>query len=71
MGAAGAIEAAVTALALKRATLPPTLHLERPDPACNLDHVRGGPRRAEVDLALSNSFGFGGQNVVLALGRAR
>lgn len=71
MGAAGAIEAAVTALALKRATLPPTLHLERPDPACDLDHVRGGPRRAEVDLALSNSFGFGGQNVVLALGRAR
>jgi nodulation protein E len=70
MGAGGAIEAAVTALAIAGSTLPPTLNLARPDPACSLAHVARAPLRTPVRLALSNSFGFGGQNAVLALARA-
>jgi 3-oxoacyl-[acyl-carrier-protein] synthase II len=69
LGASGAVEAAVTAAALMRGVLPPTWNLDEPDPACDLDHVRGQPRRVAVDYALSNSFGFGGHNVSLVLGR--
>jgi 3-oxoacyl-[acyl-carrier-protein] synthase II len=69
LGAAGAVEAAYTALAIRRATLPPTMNLDEPDPACDLDYVPGRARRAAVDAALSTSFGFGGTNSVLALGR--
>jgi 3-oxoacyl-[acyl-carrier-protein] synthase II len=67
LGAAGAIEAALTALAVDRGTVPPTANLERPDPQIDLDVVTGVPRRATVDVAVSNSFGFGGQNAVLVL----
>lgn len=70
LGASGAVEAAVTAVALSRGCLPPTWNLADPDPACDLDHVRDKPRSAEIDYALSNSFGFGGHNVSLILGRA-
>lgn len=70
LGASGALEAAVTALALGRGLLPPTYRLDDPDPDCPADHVRVAPRAATARFALSNSFGFGGQNVSLLLGRA-
>jgi 3-oxoacyl-[acyl-carrier-protein] synthase II len=71
LGAAGAVEAIATLGALERSLLPPTLNYEEPDPDCDLDYVPEGPREAPgVELALSNSFGFGGQNACLALGRS-
>lgn len=70
LGAAGALEAAVTALAVARGTLPPTRNLADPDPACDLDHVRGAARTAPVRAALSNAFAFGGHNLSLILGPA-
>jgi 3-oxoacyl-[acyl-carrier-protein] synthase II len=69
LGAAGALEAAVTALALYHGVLPPTINLENPDPACDLDYIPGAARDAKVRAALSNSFGFGGHNCVLCLSR--
>ena len=67
LGAAGAIEAAATLLALRDGTIPPTANLLEPDPACDLDVVPNSPRTADVEYALSNSFAFGGLNAVLAL----
>ncbi len=67
--AAGGVEAVVTALALRDQVLPPTLNLEQRDPDCDLDYVAGRSRPARVDVALSNSFGFGGQNATLVLRR--
>jgi 3-oxoacyl-[acyl-carrier-protein] synthase II len=69
LGAAGAVEAGITALALRHGLLPPTINYRTPDPDCDLDYVPNEARPAEVRLALSNSFGFGGQNAVLALRR--
>jgi len=69
LGAAGGVEGAVTALALARGVLPPTINLDDPDPSCDLDYVPHLSRAREVDVALSNSFGFGGTNVCLAFGR--
>ncbi|MEV8129244.1 beta-ketoacyl-[acyl-carrier-protein] synthase family protein [Streptomyces sp. NPDC085944] len=65
LGAAGAIEAALTVLSVERSTVPPTANLRRQDPAVDLDVVAGAPREQKVELAMSNSFGFGGQNAVL------
>ena len=70
LGAAGTVEAAYTVLALARGVLPPTINLEEPDAACDLDYVPRTARRAAVGAALSNSFGFGGTNAVLAFRRA-
>lgn len=70
LGASGAIEAAICALALSRGWLPPTLNLERPDPACDLDCLQGDGRRAAPEIIASNSFGFGGINASLVLRRA-
>jgi 3-oxoacyl-[acyl-carrier-protein] synthase II len=71
LGAAGAVEAIATLEALRRGVLPPTLNLTEPDPECDLDYVPDGPREAPgLELALSNSFGFGGQNACLALARS-
>lgn len=70
LGAAGAIEAVATVLALERGILPPTANFTEPDPACDLDVIPNQPRRAEVECALSNSFAFGGLNAVLAFRRA-
>ncbi|MDQ4041523.1 MAG: beta-ketoacyl-ACP synthase II [Actinomycetota bacterium] len=71
LGAAGAVEAVATVGALERGLLPPTLNYEEPDPECDVDCVPDGPREAPgLELALSNSFGFGGQNACLALARA-
>lgn len=67
--AAGAVELMVTALALHDKILPPTLNLENPDPECNLDYIPGLARPAAVNVAISNSFGFGGQNGSLVLRR--
>jgi 3-oxoacyl-[acyl-carrier-protein] synthase II len=62
LGAAGAVEAVFTVLALERGVLPPTINLTSPDPECDLDHIAGEPRRVQVEIAISNSFGFGGHN---------
>jgi 3-oxoacyl-[acyl-carrier-protein] synthase II len=66
LGAAGAVEAAATILAVTRGVIPGTINLEEPDPDCDLDYVGDGPREAGLRLAVSNSFGFGGQNACLA-----
>jgi 3-oxoacyl-[acyl-carrier-protein] synthase II len=71
LGAAGAVEAVATLGALQRGSLPPTLNFEEPDPECDVDCVPDGPREAlELRMALSNSFGFGGQNATLVLAAA-
>lgn len=66
-GAAGAVEAVATILALKHGLIPPTINLEQPDPDCDLDYVPNQARQADLQIAISNSFGFGGVNAVLAL----
>jgi 3-oxoacyl-[acyl-carrier-protein] synthase II len=71
LGAAGATEAGATALAILEGVLPPTIHYRTPDPECDLDYIPNEARKADVRFALSNSFGFGGQNAVLAIRRAR
>ena len=69
LGGAGGLEAGITVLALRDQILPPTINLERPDPDCDLDYVPNQARKAEVEVALSNSFGFGGTNGCLAFRR--
>ncbi len=69
LGAAGGIEAVISALAISRGVLPPTMNYTTPDPDCDLDYVPNQAREVRVDAAISNSFGFGGTNVVLALKR--
>ena len=69
MGASGAVEAIVCALVLRDQIIPPTINLDDPDPECDLDYVPGSARRAKVDIALSNSFGLGGHNASVILGR--
>ena len=69
VGAAGAVEAGVAALAVHQGVVPPTTNYETPDPECDLDYVPNEARKGEVRLALSNAFGFGGQNAVLAFRR--
>jgi 3-oxoacyl-[acyl-carrier-protein] synthase II len=70
LGASGAFEAAICALASRHRWFPPTVNLERPDPACDLDHVTGEGRRLDPDYVLSNSFGFGGINAALVFRKA-
>jgi len=65
LGAAGGLEAGITALAVYHQTAPPTINLETPDPDCDLDYVPGTCRAVKMDYALSNSFGFGGTNAAL------
>ena len=67
LGASGAIEAAICALALERKWLPPTVNLASPDPACDLDYIAGGGRSAQPETIVSNSFGFGGINASLVM----
>jgi len=69
LGATGAIEAAICALAIKNEYLPPTLNLTDPDPDCDLDYIPNVGRKMKVDYVLSNAFGFGGMNAALILGR--
>jgi len=70
LGAAGALEALLCIRALETGILPPTINLERPDPECALDHIANKARHVRARIALSNSFGFGGSNASLVLGRA-
>jgi 3-oxoacyl-[acyl-carrier-protein] synthase II len=70
LGASGAFEAAICALALERKWLPPTVNLDRPDESCDLDYIPREGRDAGVEYALSNSFGFGGINAALVFRRA-
>jgi len=71
LGAAGGIEAIATAFALYHGVLPPTINYEKPDPECDLDYVPNQARKQEVEVALSNAFGFGGTNATLAFKKYR
>lgn len=66
LGAAGGVEAAICALSLKNGVIPPTVNLANADPECDLDYVPNEAREADIDTALSNSYGFGGTNISLA-----
>jgi 3-oxoacyl-[acyl-carrier-protein] synthase II len=69
LGGAGGLEAGISVLALRDQILPPTINYEKPDPACDLDYVPNTAREANVEYALSNSFGFGGTNAALIFKR--
>jgi 3-oxoacyl-[acyl-carrier-protein] synthase II len=69
LGATGAVELIITALALKNGIVPPTIHLDQPDPECDLDYTPHTARQYQADIAISNTFGFGGQNATVALRR--
>lgn len=71
MGATGALEAIFCVQAIRESLLPPTIHYETPDPECDLDYVPNKAREKKIDLAISNAFGFGGHNAVLAVRRYR
>jgi 3-oxoacyl-[acyl-carrier-protein] synthase II len=66
IGGAGSLEAAICIQALLTGIIPPTINLDKPDPECDLDYVPNAARRADVQVVLSNSFGFGGHNATLA-----
>lgn len=69
LGATGALEAVFCLKAMETGVIPPTINYETPDPACDLDYVPNEPRQAQVEVAMTNSFGFGGHNSVLILGK--
>jgi 3-oxoacyl-[acyl-carrier-protein] synthase II len=69
LGAAGAIEAIFSILAVNRGVLPPTINYDDPDPACDLDYIPNEAREADVRTAVSNSFGFGGHNASIVVRR--
>ena len=70
LGASGGIEAIIAALAIRDGVIPPTINLDQPGEGCDLDYVPNEARQADLDVVLSNSFGFGGHNVSLLLGKA-
>ncbi|HOP20670.1 MAG TPA: beta-ACP synthase, partial [Amphiplicatus sp.] len=69
LGAAGGIEAIASILALKNGVVPPTVNYDEPDPACDLDYAPNEAKERKIDVAISNSFAFGGLNAVLAFKR--
>jgi 3-oxoacyl-[acyl-carrier-protein] synthase II len=69
LGSAGAIEAIATLLSLDEGIIPPTINYTTPDPECDLDYTPGKARKKEMQVAISNSFAFGGNNVCLVFGR--
>ncbi|MFO0970258.1 MAG: beta-ketoacyl-ACP synthase II [Gemmataceae bacterium] len=69
IGAAGSVEAIICVLAIQRGLVPPTINYENPDPDCDLDYVPNQARRKQVEHTMSNSFGFGGQNVTLIVSK--
>ncbi|HET6348323.1 MAG TPA: beta-ketoacyl-[acyl-carrier-protein] synthase II, partial [Candidatus Krumholzibacteria bacterium] len=69
LGAAAGVEAIFCTLAIQNDIIPPTINQERPDPQCDLDYVPNAARRKRIDVALSNSFGFGGHNATVILRR--
>lgn len=71
MGATGALEAIFCVQVVREGVLPPTIHYETPDPECDLDYIPNEAREKKIDLAISNAFGFGGHNAVLAIRKYR
>ncbi len=71
LGASGGIEAIVAVKSIETGNIPPTINLDEPDPACDLDYVPNVARQLPVNIAMSNSFGFGGHNVALVMGKLR
>ena len=71
LGAAGGVEGVISVLAMEHGILPPTINLENPDPECDLDYVPNTARKQEVEVVMSNSFGFGGTNATLILRKFR
>jgi 3-oxoacyl-[acyl-carrier-protein] synthase II len=69
LGAAGGLEAGIAVLAVHNQLAPPTINLDSPDPACDLDYVANTARKMDIEYALSNSFGFGGTNAALLFKR--
>ena len=69
LGAAGGIEAVSSALSVQNQIAPPTINLDNPDPECDLDYVPNEAREIKIDIAISNSFGFGGTNGTLVFKR--
>ena len=65
IGAAGGVEAVISVLAIRHGVMPPTINYEHPDPECDLDYIPNQARKAPVEVALSNSLGFGGHNATL------
>jgi 3-oxoacyl-[acyl-carrier-protein] synthase II len=71
LGASGGIELVVSIKAIERSVVPPTINLQTPDPACDLDYTPNQPRQRDIKVAMSNSFGFGGHNASVIVGRLR
>ena len=69
LGSGGALEAAICVMSMKYGIIPPTINLSDPDPECDLDYTPNHSRRAELNVVMSNSFGFGGHNSVLVLAK--
>ncbi|MNP82009.1 3-oxoacyl-[acyl-carrier-protein] synthase 2 [compost metagenome] len=67
LGAAGGVEAVICGLTIKNSKIAPTINLENQDPECDLDYVPNVARAADVNVAMSNSFGFGGHNATIVL----
>ena len=71
LGASGGIELIVSIKAIERSVVPPTINLQTPDPDCDLDYTPNQPRQRDIKVAMSNSFGFGGHNASVIVGRLR
>lgn len=69
IGAAGSVELIATILAMEKGEIPPTINYEVPDPECDLDYVPNQPRKAQIEIAMKNSFGFGGKNSILIISK--
>ncbi|MCA9219303.1 MAG: beta-ketoacyl-[acyl-carrier-protein] synthase II, partial [Planctomycetales bacterium] len=71
LGASGGIELVLSVKAIQQGVVPPTINLETPDPECDLDYTPNQPRERAIDVAMSNSFGFGGHNASIVVGKLR
>jgi 3-oxoacyl-[acyl-carrier-protein] synthase II len=71
LGASGGIELVIAVLALCKGVIPPTINLDNPDPNCDLDYTPNQPRERKLTAAMSNSFGFGGHNAAVIVGKLR
>jgi 3-oxoacyl-[acyl-carrier-protein] synthase II len=71
LGASGGVELLLAVLAMRHSVIPPTINYETPDPECDLDYTPNQPRERAVEIAMSNSFGFGGHNAAVIVGKLR